>query len=243
MVHTKEAVLMLDTPSESGESCVLGSTILRSQIVRIQFCSKMPLEVCQGEMWDVSAAHDRSILAWAKKVFISSKLLYELYIASDTKIKLQNARGLFWGYENLCEINLDKWIDSSSVSDMSNMFCRCESLTSIDISYFDTSHTESFARMFRDCVKVEILDVSHFQTQRVLHMENMFYGCKCLKYLDLCGFDCSKAADLSYMFYGCQSLKNVLTAKRSSDRKHRAIMIELLAGCKKLAEEKKGMGI
>ena len=51
MVHTKEAVLMLDTPFESGESCVLGSTILRSQIVRIQFCSKMPLEVCQGEMW------------------------------------------------------------------------------------------------------------------------------------------------------------------------------------------------
>ena len=85
MVHTKEAVLMLDTPSESGESCVLGSTILRSQIVRVQFCSKMPLEVCQEEMWDVSAAHDRSILAWAKKVFISSKLLYELYIASDTE--------------------------------------------------------------------------------------------------------------------------------------------------------------
>ena len=97
--------------------------------------------------------------------------------------------------------------------------------------------------MFRDCAKVEILDVSHFQTQRVLHMENMFYGCKCLKYLDLRGFDCSKAADLSYMFYGCQSLKNVLTAKRPSDRKHRAIMIELLTGCKKLAEEKKGMGI
>ena len=45
MVRTKEAVLMLDTPSESGESCVLGSTILRSQIVRIQFCSKMPLAV------------------------------------------------------------------------------------------------------------------------------------------------------------------------------------------------------
>ena len=60
MVHTKEAVLMLDTPSESGESCVLGSTILRSQIVRVQFCSKMPLEVCQEEMWDVSAAHDRA---------------------------------------------------------------------------------------------------------------------------------------------------------------------------------------
>lgn len=88
-----------------------------------------------------------------------------------------------------------------------------------------------------------LFNVSHFQTQRVLHMENMFYGCKCLKYLDLRGFDCSKAADLSYMFYGCQSLKNVLTAKRPSDRKHRAIMIELLAGCKKFAEEKKGMGI
>ena len=135
MVHTKEAVLMLDTPSESGESCVLGSTILRSQIVRVQFCSKMPLEACQEEMWDVSATHDRSILAWAKKVFISSKLLYELYIVSDTKIKLQNARGLFWGYENLCEINLDKWIDSSSVSDMSYMFCRLILNTSVFCSF------------------------------------------------------------------------------------------------------------
>lgn len=97
--------------------------------------------------------------------------------------------------------------------------------------------------MFRDCVKVETLDVSHFQTQRALHMENMFYGCKCLKYLDLRGFDCSKAADLSYMFYGCQSLKNVLTAKRPSDRKHQSNYDRIIAGCKKFAEEKKGMGI
>ena len=48
MVHTKEAVLMLDTPSESGESCVLGSTILRSQIVRVQFCSKNAIESMSG---------------------------------------------------------------------------------------------------------------------------------------------------------------------------------------------------
>ena len=69
------------------------------------------------------------------QVFISSKLLYELYIASDTKIKLQSARGLFWGYENLCEINLDKWIDSSSVSDMSYMFCRLILNTSVFYSF------------------------------------------------------------------------------------------------------------
>ena len=86
MVHTKEAVLMLDTPSESGESCVLGSTILRSQIVRVQFCSKMPLEVCQEEMWDVSAAHDRSILAWAKKV------LKDSYVQEPDRITRQASR-------------------------------------------------------------------------------------------------------------------------------------------------------
>ena len=168
MVRTKEAVLMLDTPSESGESCVLGSTILRSQIVRIQFCSKMPLEVCQEEMWDVSAVHDRSILAWAKKVFISSKLLYELYIASDTKIKLQNARGLFGGYENLCEINLDKWIDSSSVSDMSYMFCGCHSLKKLDVSGFDTSHVINMKSMFDYCSSLKKLDLSSFCTKHVI---------------------------------------------------------------------------
>ena len=181
MVHTKEAVLMLDTPSESGESCVLGSTILRSQIVRIQFCSKMPLEVCQGEMWDVSAAHDRSILAWAKKVFISSKLLYELYIASDTKIKLQNARGLFWGYENLCEINLDKWIDSSSVSDMSYMFCGCHSLKKLDVSGLDTSNVVNMEGMFYWCSNIQTLNVSFFDTSHVINMKSMFDYCSSLK--------------------------------------------------------------
>ena len=181
MVHTKEAVLMLDTPSESGESCVLGSTILRSQIVRIQFCSKMPLVVCQGEMWDVSAAHDRSILAWAKKVFIYSKMLYELYIASDTKIKLQNARGLFWGYENLCEINLDKWIDSSSVSDMNYMFCGCHSLKKLDVSGLDTSNVVNMEGMFYWCSKLQTLDVSYFDTSHVINMKSMFDYCSSLK--------------------------------------------------------------
>ena len=71
--------------------------------------------------------------------------------------------------------------------------------------------------MFRDCVKVETLDVSHFQPQRVLHMENMFYG--------------------------CQALNEVLAAKRPSDRKYCAMMIELLKGSKQFAEEKKGMGL
>ena len=74
-------------------------------------------------------------------------------------------------------------------------------------------------------------------------MENMFYGCRSLKYLDLRGFDCSNTVDLSYMFYGCQVLNEVLAEKRPSDRKYCAMMIELLTGSKKFAEEKKGMGL
>ena len=167
-------------------------TIFRSQIVKIQFCSKMPLEACQEEMWDVSAAHDRSILAWAKQVFISSKLLYELYIVSDTKIKLQSARGLFWGYENLCEINLDKWIDSSSVSDMSYMFCGCHSLKKLDVSGLDTSNVVNMEGMFYWCSKLQTLDVSSFDTSHVINMKSMFDYCSSLKELDLITFFVSK---------------------------------------------------
>ena len=53
----------------------------------------------------------------------------------------------------------------------------------------------------------------------------------------------SKTVDLSYMFYGCQALNEVLAEKRPSDRKYCAMMIELLTGSKKFAEEKKGMGL
>ena len=221
MVHTKEAVLMLDTPSESGESCVLGSTILRSQIVRIQFCSKMPLEVCQGEMWDVSAAQDRSILAWAKKVFIYSKLLYELYKASDTKIKLQNARGLFWGYENLCEINLDKWIDSSSVSDMSYMFCVCLNLTSLDLSSFDTSNVTYMRWMFKCCSSLTQLDLSNFDTSKVTKMYEMFNSCSKLTTIYVSNkWNVDNVTESEEMFTDCINLPNYNSYKTKKTNAH-----------------------
>ena len=114
---------------------------------------------------------------------LSSKLLYELYIASDTKIKLQNARGLFWGYENLCEINLDKWIDSSSVSDMSYMFCGCHSLKKLDVSGLDTSNAINMEGMFYWCSKIQTLNVGFFDTSHVINMKSMFDYCSSLKKL------------------------------------------------------------
>ena len=175
---------MLDTPSESGESCVLGSTILRSQnCLEFNFCSKNAIGSMSGEkMWDVSAAHDRSIFGMGNRRFsfiLNCCMNYN--IASDTKIKLQNARGLFWGYENLCEINLDKWIDSSSVSDMSYMFCGCHSLKKLDVSGLDTSNVVNMEGMFYWCSKFQTLDVSYFDTSHVINMKSMFDYCSSLK--------------------------------------------------------------
>ena len=157
-----------------------------------------------------SAAHDRSILAWAKKVFIYSKLLYELYIASDTKIKLQNARRLFWGYENLCEINLDKWIDSSSVSDMSYMFCGCHSLKKLDVSGLDTSNVVNMEGMFYWCSKLQTLDASYFDTSHVINMKSMFDYCSSLKKLDLSSFCTKHVIDFSSMFGDCIQLEKLV---------------------------------
>ena len=118
MVHTKEAVLMPDIPSEIGDLKVFGSTIFRSQIVRVEFCMQMPIEACLEELWDVSLQKNGSILAWAKGLD-SPEQRSELYIAANTKIKVQNCRGLFWGYENVREIRFNNCLDTSSVSDMS----------------------------------------------------------------------------------------------------------------------------
>ena len=100
-------------------------------------------------------------------------------------------------------------LNTSSVTDMSNMFYGCELLTSLDLSGFNTSSVTDMGGMFCLCKSLKSLDLRNFDTSNVTDMCNMFYGCGQLTSLDLSSFNTSSVTDMSYMFYQCYSLTSL----------------------------------
>ena len=100
-------------------------------------------------------------------------------------------------------------LNTSGVTDFSNMFVSCSSLTSLNISSFDTSNATVFFEMFEGCSALTSLDVSSFDTSKATDFSYMFRNCSGLTSLDVSNFDTSKAAYFSYMFYGCSGLTSL----------------------------------
>ena len=121
----------------------------------------------------------------------------------------QDSRGLFSNLRKLKTIQDLENLDTSQVTDMSEMFDDCRGLTNLDVSHFDTSQVTDMSWMFSGCKKLTNLDVSHFDTSQVTDMSLMFEGCDNLTSLDLSHFDTSQVTNMSGMFYWCQSLTSL----------------------------------
>ena len=100
-------------------------------------------------------------------------------------------------------------IDTSNVDNMKELFHKCESLKSLDISNFNTSKVTDMGDMFYECHKLTSLDVSNFDTSKVTNMYGTFYECKSLKSLDVSHFDTSKVTNMNSMFDECNNLTSL----------------------------------
>ena len=148
-----------------------------------------------------------------------SNILYNLYIVSNYKIFApSNCEYIFsfYGFDkryqtisNLIQIDFNNNFNTSNVIDMSDMFCRCPSLTSLNLSNFNTSNVTDMSGMFAGCDSLTNINLSNFNTSNVIDMSDMFYNCPSLTSLDLSNFNTSNVTDMCYMFYHCLSLINI----------------------------------
>ena len=103
-------------------------------------------------------------------------------------------------------------LDTSSYTNMSNMFNGYKNLKSIDVSGLDTKNATDMSNTFTDCSSLEYLDLSSWDTSKVLSFWNMFLNCSSLKSVDVSSFNTSKVGNLfSFytMFSGCSSLETI----------------------------------
>jgi len=127
---------------------------------------------------------------------------------SSTKAKPFSTHGWFAALTNLASVDLSG-LDTSSVTDMGEMFSGCGKLTSLDVSGFQTDKVENFREMFADCKRLSALDVSGFNTASATDMGMMFYNVFRVKTLNVEGFDTSKVESFYGMFRNCYYLETV----------------------------------
>jgi surface protein len=78
------------------------------------------------------------------------------------------------------EILIVKLIETKTISDMSFMFNKCESLSFIpNFSNWNTDEVRDMKHMFNDCISLQFLpDISKWETNNVEDMKYMFFNCK-----------------------------------------------------------------
>ena len=148
---------------------------------------------------------DWIFLEWPAKS-PNTTVLTAVFDASFRDFRPTTTAKWFTNLQSLKSIEGFEHLNTTEVTDMSDMFSGCRSLTALDLSSFDTSEVWNMRGMFSRCESLTALDLSSFDTAKVTDMKGMFEGCRSLRTLDLSSFDTAKVTDMKGMFEGCQSL-------------------------------------
>lgn len=161
---------------------------------------------------------------------------YGTYVAWDVS-KVTNFAGMFCGNNyagdmSLRLLDVAEW-DTSSATDMSDMFYGCGQFTTIPVENFNVSKVTTFDHMFADCLKLESINLTKWRTPALTNMDGMFNTCKNLITIDVGNFDTSKVTMFSQIFDNCSSLVKIIGLEKwnTSSGTH---FNEMFLGCKLL---------
>jgi surface protein len=95
----------------------------------------------------------------------------------------------------------DKTLDTSKVTDMSEMFRLCTNLKDLDVTGMNTSNVTDMSFMFLTCSSLSgVLNLSHFDTSKVTSMADMFQATRSLDSVDLSSFNTQNVDTFAQMF-------------------------------------------
>ncbi len=170
------------------------------------------ITIADGCLWSgeaVTNKNDFSAPGWNSKSSETTKVVFE---SSFENAEVKSCYWWFWNFSALKTVTGLEYLKTSNVTNMSEMFATCESLTSLDLSSFETSSVTDMSYMFSNCFKLVSLDLSSFNTSCVTDMSYMFSNCSALKTLDLSSFNITQkgSCDMGNMFFYCSSLTSLV---------------------------------
>ena len=126
-----------------------------------------------------------------------------------------------------CKSDGTPLLDTSSVTNMDNMFEVCKNL--INISLLDTSNVTSMGHMFYNCTN--LTSIPQLNTSSVTNMQGMVSGCTLLTSIPL--LDTNSVTSMYGMFYNCTNLTSIPQLNTSSV----TIMQGMFYNCTSLSNE------
>ena len=148
------------------------------------------------------------------------------------KIATQTTALMFNDCPKLASLDLSG-LDTSDVTNMSNMFSYCWSLASLDLSPLDTSNVTDMSYMLSGCSKLTSLDLSPLDTSKVTNMSYMLYYCPSLTSLDLSPLDTSNVTSMRGIFAHCSKLASLDLSPL--DTSNVTNMSSMLRGCSRIS--------
>lgn len=211
--HTPKATISTSWNTSSGgifdnSKKPFGTSInlTTSTINSLSFLRELPNDITTYTKADnlslnSTTTGETSIINAYAKESTNNSGYYDVIIHSKGKIKPTSCKNM---YSNLSVKSIDlSNLDTSEVTDMSNMFYECRDITNINVGGLNTTNVENMSNMFYLCRSLTSLDLSNFDTSKVTNMSGMFEECENLSNLDLSSFDTSKVKDMSAMFLMC----------------------------------------
>lgn len=126
---------------------------------------------------------------------------------------------IFYGNKKLHDIDISAW-NTSNVTNMQNAFYNCNAFnsnTTLDFSNWVTSKVTNMSSMFYGNISVDSLDLSSFVTSEVTSVAAMFRNCTSLSRLDIRNFTFEKCTTTGNMLYGVKT--NCLIIVKSQTEK------------------------
>ena len=140
------------------------------------------------DAWDVSAAQDKSILAWRK----DGKSKKDIVIGSWGGVFASDPKDLFRCCENLRIVDFNTSFFIFQATSVDYMFDGCKKLEEIvGLSSLGFGNVGSAKRMFADCRSIKSIDLGGFAETYLFNTQEMFLNCSSLKTLDVSGLDIS----------------------------------------------------
>ncbi len=118
-------------------------------------------------------------------------------------------------------------LDTSSVTNMANMFYNCANLTTIPL--LDTSNVTNMNSMFQSCKNLTTIPL--LDTSNVTNMSSMFDNCTNLTTIPL--LDTSNVTNMNFMFRSCSNLTTIPLLNISNVTN----MNSIFSGCTNLSDE------
>lgn len=151
----------------------------------INYITNTPLEI-----------HREGTYEYTELPAIESNLIRTVNVNVAPKINMQK-EGLKFAFTQIT--NIPEWVDWSGITNMERMFSYS---TIAEIPVIDTSSVTNMSNMFYSCSN--LTTIPELDTSSVTNMSSMFYSCTNLTTVP--ELDTSNVTNISYMFYSCRNL-------------------------------------